>query len=229
MSNVTIELLDYVYDGSDIDWNKSVVGTLDISDNVEFPLSLTFAISDIRDINSRKGSFSKTFKIPATKNNNQLYKSVYIINSTNENNISSKKPCRILINNLYSINGLLQLKSIGTSDKPLYYSCVFYGDNLGWATNLGEKLLKDLGADGDAWDNLKGTGTGLNLQIDSPSISSTWVQDNAIYKNQNNTANDFPIVYPVVSYGDFNTSGDARTIQLLDTAKVYLNQPASNR
>jgi len=229
MSSVTIELLDYVYDGSDIDWNKSVVGTLDISDNVEFPLSLTFAISDIRDINARKGSFSKTFKIPATKNNNQLYKSVYIINSTNENNISSKKPCRILINNLYSINGLLQLKSIGTSDKPLYYSCVFYGDNLGWATNLGEKLLKDLGADGDAWDNLKGTGTGLNLQIDSPSISSTWVQDNAIYKNQNNTANDFPIVYPITSYGDFNTSGDARTIQLLDTAKVYLNQPASNK
>ena len=229
MSNVTIELLDYVYDGSNIDWDKSVVGTLDISNNVEFPLSLTFAISDIRDINSRKGSFSKTFKIPATKNNNQLYKSVYIINSTNENNISSKKPCRILINNLYSINGLLQLKSIGTSDKPLYYSCVFYGDNLGWATNLGEKLLKDLGADGDAWDNLKGTGTGLNLQIDSPSISSTWVQDNAIYKNQNNTANDFPVVYPVVSYGDFNTSGDARTIQLLDTAKVYLNQPASNK
>ena len=60
MSNVTIELLDYVYDGSNINWDNSVVGTLDISDNVEFPLSLTFAISDIRDINARKGSFSKT-------------------------------------------------------------------------------------------------------------------------------------------------------------------------
>ena len=74
------------------------------------------------------------------------------------NNISRKKPCRILINNLYSITGLLQLKSVGLSDKPQFYSCVFYGDNVGWATAVGEKLLKDLGTDGDAWDNLKGAG-----------------------------------------------------------------------
>jgi len=228
MSDVTIELLDYVYDGANIDFDKSVVGTLDVTSHSEFPLSLTFAISDIRDIDARKGSFSKTFKIPATKNNNKLYKSVYIINSKNVN-ISQKKPCRILINNLYSINGLLQLKSIGATDKPLYYSCVFYGDNLGWATALGEKLLKDLGNNGSSWDNLKGTDTGKDLQIDSPSISSTWVQDSAVHKNQNNTANDFAVVYPVTSYGDFNTSGIARTIQLLDTAKVYLNQPASNK
>ena len=148
MSNITIELLDYVYDGANIDWDKSVVGELEVSTHSEFPLSLTFSISDIRDINARKGSFSKTFKIPATKNNNQLYKSVYIVNSTSTNNISSKKPCRIVINNLYSITGLLQLKSVGLSDKPQFYSCVFYGNNISWATAIGEKLLKDLGTVG---------------------------------------------------------------------------------
>jgi hypothetical protein len=234
MSN---ELLDYVYDGASIDWDKSVVGELEVSTHSEFPLSLTFSISDIRDINARKGSFSKTFKIPATKNNfsktfkipatknnNQLYKSVYIVNSTSTNNISSKKPCRILINNLYSITGLLQLKSVGLSDKPQFYSCVFYGDNVGWATAIGEKLLKDLGTDGDAWDNLKGTDTGKDLVINKTGITSTWVQDSAIYKNQNSTANDIPLVYPITSYGDFNPSGIGRTIQLLETAKEYLNQ-----
>ena len=224
MSNITIELLDYVYDGASIDWDKSVVGELEVSTHSEFPLSLTFSISDIRDINARKGSFSKTFKIPATKNNNQLYKSVYIVNSTSTNNISSKKPCRILINNLYSITGLLQLKSVGLSDKPQFYSCVFYGDNVGWATAIGEKLLKDLGTDGDAWDNLKGTDTGKDLVINKTGITSTWVQDSAIYKNQNSTANDIPLVYPITSYGDFNPSGIGRTIQLLETAKEYLNQ-----
>jgi hypothetical protein len=224
MSNITIELLDYVYDGSSIDWDKSVVGELEVSTHSEFPLSLTFSISDIRDINARKGSFSKTFKIPATKNNNQLYKSVYIVNSTSTNNLSNKKPCRILINNLYSITGLLQLKSVGLSDKPQFYSCVFYGDNVGWATAIGEKLLKDLGTDGDAWDNLKGAGTGKDLVINKTGITSTWVQDSAIYKNQNSTANDIPLVYPVTSYGDFNPSGIGRTIQLLETAKEYLGQ-----
>ncbi len=231
MSNITIELLDYVYDGASIDWDKSVVGELEVSSHSDFPLAITFSISDIRDINARKGSFSKTFKIPATKNNNQLYKSVYIVNSKTSylddygntvNNISRKKPCRILINNLYSITGLLQLKSVGLSDKPQFYSCVFYGDNVGWATAIGEKLLKDLGTDGDAWDNLKGAGTGQNLVINKTGITSTWTQDNAVYKNQNNTTNDMPLVYPVTSYGDFNSSGIGRTIQLLDTARDYL-------
>ena len=40
MSNVTIELLDYVYDGSSIDWDKSVVGEIDVTSHSEFPLAL---------------------------------------------------------------------------------------------------------------------------------------------------------------------------------------------
>jgi len=224
MSNITIQLLDYVYLSQGvIDWSKSVVGELEVSSHADFPLALTFAISDIKNINSRKGSFSKTFKIPATKNNNQLYKSVYIVNSTNTNNLSNKKPCRILINNLYSIEGLLQLKSIGTSDKPLYYSCVFYGNNVGWATAIDEQLLKDLGINGDGWDNFKGVDKGKNITINKTYISSTWSQKNAQIINTSDV-NDIPIVFPIVSYGDYNPSGEAKTIQLLETAKEYLGQ-----
>jgi hypothetical protein len=218
MSNVTIELLDYVYDGSSIDWDKSVVGTLDVTSHSEFPLALTFAISDIKDIDSRKGTFSKTFKIPATKNNNQLYKSIYLVKSTSDNNLLNKKPCRIVINNLYSINGLLELTSIGGYDNPQYYSCVFFGNNITWASDIGENLLKDLGTDGDGWDNLKGTDTGKDLVVNKTGVSSTWVQDNAIYKDGNLTTNDIPLVYPIVSYGDFNPSGEPQTIQLLNNS-----------
>jgi hypothetical protein len=218
MSNVTIELLDYVYDGSSIDWDNSVVGTLDVTSHSEFPLALTFAIADIKDINARKGSFSKTFKIPATKNNNQLYKSIYLVKSTSTNNLLNKKPCRILINNLYSIEGLLELTSIGSNDNPQYYSCVFFGNNVSWASSIGENLLKDLGTDGDGWDNLKGTDTGKDLLVNKTGITSTWVQDNAIYKDGNQTTNDIPVVYPIVSYGDFNPSGEEKTIQLLNNS-----------
>lgn len=218
MSNVTIELLDYVYDGSNIDWDKSVVGTLDVTSHSEFPLALTFAIADIKDINARKGSFSKTFKIPATKNNNQLYKSIYLVKSTTTNNLLNKKPCRILINNLYSIQGLLELTSVGGYDNPQYYSCVFFGNNISWASDIGENLLKDLGTDGDGWDNLKGTDTGKDLIVNKTGITSTWVQDNAIHKDGNSTTNNIPVVYPIVSYGDFNPSGESQTIQLLNSS-----------
>jgi hypothetical protein len=218
MAEVRLQLLDYIYDGADLDWNKSVVGELDVTSHSEFPLALTFTIADIKDINARKGSFSKTFKIPATKNNNRLYKSIYKANTYSDNNLLNKKNCRILINNLYSIHGLLELTSVGSSDKPQYYSCVFFGNNITWASFIGENLLKDLGTDGDGWDNIKGTDTGKNLKVNKTGITSTWVQDNAIYKDGNLTTNDIPVVYPIVSYGDFNPSGEGQTIQLLNSS-----------
>jgi hypothetical protein len=218
MAEVRIQLLDYAYDGSTIDWDNSVVGELDVTSHSEFPLALTFTIADIKDINSRKGSFSKTFKIPATKNNNRLYKSIYKPNTYSTNNLLNKKSCRILINNLYSILGLLELTSVGGYDKPEYYSCVFFGNNITWASTIGETLLKDLGTDGDAWDDLKGQNTGKDLKVNKTGITSTWVQDNAVYMNGNQTTNDKAVVYPIVSYGDFNPSGEEQTIQILNSS-----------
>ena len=209
MSEVNIEILDYVYEGGVLNIDKSILGSLDVSSHSDFPLALTFTIADIRDINSRKGTFSKTFKIPATKNNNRIYKSYYYSNSTSQNNVLNKKNCRILVNNIFAIEGLLQLNAIGGADKPEYYSCVFFGNNISWASAIDEKLLKDLGTNGDGWDNLNGK-TGSNLEIKKTDIVATFSQDDA--------SGSSPVVYPVTSYGDFNPTGEEQTIQLLDTA-----------
>jgi len=223
MTNITVELLDYVYEGGVIDWDASVLGQLDVTSHSDFPMALTFTIADIRNITARKGSFSKTFKIPATKNNNQIYKSVYLANSYTTNNITSKKNCRIMFNNLYSLSGLLQLSAVGSFENPEYYSCVFFGDNMSWATALGEKLLKDLGTDGDGWTSINGkTNSGVNLQINKESISGTWDNDDAEYKTRSTTtASETAMVYPVTSYGDFNSSGEDFTLQLLDSFYTY--------
>ena len=209
MSQVTIEILDYVYESGTINFDSSILGTLDVTSHSEFPLALTFTISDIKDINARKGSFSKTFKIPATKNNNRIYKNVYLSNSTSTNNVLNKKNCRILVNNIFAIEGLLQLNAIGGVDKPEHYSCVFYGNNISWASKIDEKLLKDLGTDGSGWDNLNGK-TGTGLEINKTSIVATFSEDDA--------SGSSPVVYPVTSYGDFNPTGESQTLQLLDTA-----------
>lgn len=209
MSQVTIEILDYVYESGTINFDSSILGTLDVTSHSEFPLALTFTISDIKDINARKGSFSKTFKIPATKNNNRIYKNVYLSNSTSTNNVLNKKNCRILVNNIFAIEGLLQLNAIGGVDKPEHYSCVFYGNNISWANKIDEKLLKDLGTNGSGWDSLNGK-TGTGLEINKTSIVATFSEDDA--------SGTSPVVYPVTSYGDFNPTGEAQTLQLLDTA-----------
>ena len=206
--SVRVQILDYVNTNGDslstggtIDWDKSIVGELDITDHSDFPLALTFSIADIRDIEARSGSFSKTFKIPATKNNNQLLKSLYVENTITDNNVLSRKKCRVMVNNLYSLNGSLKITASAKKDNPSYYSCVFYGDNLAWSSALDEKYIHQLD-----WGS-----SGEGLELNKTSIMSTWTHQNSFSSNS-------PVVYPVVSYGEYNPDGITGTIQLLDIA-----------
>ena len=204
--SVKIEILDYVYTDSTntvIDWENSIVGELDITDHSDFPLAMTFQISDFKDITSTSGDYSKTFKIPATKNNNQIFKNLYIANIDVDNKVTSKKQCRILVDNLYSRAGLIQVNSVsGYGETPSHYDCVFFGNNLTWATGIEEAYMSDI-----EWG---AEGKGLTYNKDS--IVATWQHEDS------NNASNSPIVYPITSYGVYNAGGDERTIQLLDTA-----------
>ncbi len=204
--SVKIEILDYKYDASNaIDWDNSVVGELDITDHSDFPLAMTFQISDFKDLTSTTGDYSKTFKIPATKNNNKIFKHLYNPNSISENKITDKKSCRILVNNLYSTVGLLKVNAVGGyGETPSYYDCVFFGSNLGWGAGLQDKYM-----DAINWGN-----DSKNLTYNKASIMATWQHADC---DDASSASDAPIVYPITSYGVYNEGGKARTIQLLDT------------
>ena len=184
---------------TEVDINKSIIGELDVSSHSDFPLALTFNIADYKDIEARKGSFSKTFIIPATGNNNSLLKNLYVPNSTFSGNpITEQKKCRIIIGRLYSIKGVLKISSVTTEKYPSSYSCVFYGDNTSWTTLLDNALLKDVPLDNST-----------ALEIKKDSIMDSWSQLDA-------TTTTSPIVYPLVSYGDFNPSvGSPGCVQLL--------------
>lgn len=211
--SVRIEILDYKYTDSTntvIDWDASVVGELEITSHTDFPLAMTFQISDFKDITSTSGDYSKTFKFPATKNNNNLLKHLYTPNINNTNNITERKPCRIISGGMYTQLGLIRITGVGGYGKvPSSYSGVFYGNNLTWASDLGDAYMNEL-----AW----GT-DGENLTYNKTSIMATW-QDVDCNTNPNSY-----IVYPITSYGQYNAEGDTRTIQLLDTAST---QPITN-
>ena len=212
-----------------INWDKSIAGTLEVGNSEEFPLALTFSISEARDLNARTGTFSKTFDIPASKNNNKVLKASYYQGSVIEGNtINTKKSARISVDDIYSLTGLLQVTAISQSSEPLYYSCVFYGNNIDWSQSLDDKLLMDLSVnsveDGSGWDNLNGrTGnSGIGLQVYEPSISSSWNTDSATSVTSLTgtvSANTIPVIYPIVGYGVYNSSaGSPATIQLLKNA-----------
>ena len=200
--SVKIQILDYVLDGSsNIDWTKSIVGELDVTDHSDFPLAMTFQISDIKDITATSGDYSKTFKVPATKNNNNLLKHLYTPNSSNTNSATQNKSCRILVNDLYSLVGLIKVTGVGGyGEKASFYNCVFYGNNLGWAVSLDNLLMSDI-----VWGS-----EGSNLVYQKDEIVATWSDEHC-------DSSTSPIVYPITSYGDFNFSIQTPFIQLLDT------------
>jgi hypothetical protein len=184
---------------------RSIYGELDITEHSEFPLALTFQVSDIKDFTATSGNYSKTFKIPATKNNNKLLKNPYIVNTENQVDVYENIPCRIFVNDLYSLEGIMKVTGVGANgESPSYYDCIFYGNNLTWASFLQNKLLKDIN-----WGS-----TGVGLTYNKSSITATWQHADS---DDASSASAAPIVYPIVSYGDFNPEGEPQTIQLLDT------------
>jgi len=210
---IAVELTD----DNGIVWEKSIVGELDVTNHVDFPLALTFQISDIKDITSTSGDYSKTFKIPATKNNNKILKHQYITNSEySGEHISIMRDCRILVNDFYSLVGKIKVTGIsGYGETPSNYDCVFFGNNLGWAKELDGKYMDETFGDGyGLWGS-----AGSQLEYNKTKIMATWADENC-------DSSTSPIVYPVVSYGDYNPDGTAYTIQLLDTAYDY-NQTGS--
>lgn len=204
-----------IYQMSVIDWDNSVVGELDVTDHDDFPLALTFQISDIKDITSTSGDYSKTFKVPATKNNNNLLKHIYIPNINVDNKVNSPKKCRILLNNIFALSGTLRVTGVtGIDQNPIHYNCIFLGNNIGWSEGIGDSTMLDLFSE-------DGYGDGNVYKREN--IISSWDQIDS------STNNDL-IVYPIVSYGDYNPDGREGTIQLLDNAGGhYDGAPSGSR
>ena len=200
----------YVFSLSGVDRKKSVIGELELTDHAEFPLALTFQIADAQEISATTGDYSKTFKVPATKHNNNLLKHIYNPLVKTENNLTNFKPCRIITDGIQEITGLLRISGVaGYGENPSYYECVFYGNNMSWAKKLEGKFLNEP----DLFENSK------DLVYKREEIINTWNDDDC-------TSSGSPIVYPVTSYGDYNPDGEARSVQLLKTWSQAGGYPA---
>ena len=139
--------VEYVYVNilSDIDWDNSFVGELDVTEHSDFPLAITFQISDLRDLTSTSGDYSKTFKIPASKNNNKVLKHLFSPQSITSSKASNPKPCRIMVDGTQCLVGSIRITSIGGYNEDAnYYDCVFFGNNTSWAIELEDEYMSDL-------------------------------------------------------------------------------------
>ena len=100
-------------------------GTLDIYEGINYPFN--YAIGDVRDITKRNIDFSKTIKIPATKNNNKFFEYFFNVNvQSGSFDINQKEFIRVEENGNIVFEGFLQLLSVTVNDGFSYYEAVVF-------------------------------------------------------------------------------------------------------
>lgn len=87
-------------------------GVLDVSEKTNFPI--TFNVGDVRDLSSRKGTFSKTIILEGTKNNHDLLGHYYDVNiQAGSFNINTLTRCQVIQDGVPILDdALLQLVSV---------------------------------------------------------------------------------------------------------------------
>ena len=110
----------------------------------EFPnISVNYQFSDIKNPETRKGSFSQTFKLPFTDNNNKFFENWYNYNNeTQYFNTREKFAAAIYVGTVPQIEGYLQLKAV--YKKGQYYEVVVFSNAADLFAVIGENSLKDV-------------------------------------------------------------------------------------
>lgn len=105
-------------------------------------ISLNFQFSDIKEPQTRKASYSQTFKLPFTDNNNEFFQNWYNVNADTLMFDTRKRFKGILyVGTNPQFEGFIQLRSV--YQKARLYEVVLLSNTADLFTNVGNKPLKD--------------------------------------------------------------------------------------
>tara|TARA_R100000655_G_scaffold24380_1_gene49059 strand:- start:9357 stop:13298 length:3942 start_codon:yes stop_codon:yes gene_type:complete len=181
-----------------INYDKSVIGTLEVSNSEDFPLDISYTVSDGKSLDKRFGDYSKSFDLPATKRNNKIFNQIWKANvDQSEKTTYGIKDCRINVDGTPFFDGKIQIKKSAHAGKAKSYTCTIYGGNFSWMSELKDKGLCEVYDEAD------------EFMYDFPTIESTWLKD------QSQT----DIQFPLISYRDFNRGGLQNYINTFDTGR----------
>jgi len=161
----------------------SVIGLLEVSDSEDFPLNISYTVSDGKNLDARFGDYSQTFDLPATANNNRILNHIWKANvDQSSKKLFGVKDCRVLVNGVPFFDGMMQVKASEHKGSPESYSCTLYGGNFSWMSTLKDKNLCEVFDDTDTFT------------FDYFNIENTFLQ----------TQDTTNIQYPLISRKDFN-------------------------
>jgi len=128
-----------------LDSTNNVLGDLDLENFNDFPLVITKGIVNLDNLKSRTGTYTKTFKVPNTKNNSVLLSNVDDINSRKDfRDALGRKPCIIMVNGNQVEKGFVQVSRVYNGFEVDSFELVFFGNNIDWVKQAAELKLNSL-------------------------------------------------------------------------------------
>jgi hypothetical protein len=180
-------------------------GVLDVSENLALPI--TFSVGDIRDLSSRKGTFSKTVTLAGTKNNNELLGHYYDVNiQAGTFNLNTLTKCQVIQNGVPILDdALLQLVSVSKVQTNNRFE-----DEVSY-----EVLIKDSRAE------FFTAITNANLtDLDFSDLDHTFSSTDIVASFSNTVTDGYKYVMPYVINNDYNANDFKPAIY----AKTYFDR-----
>ena len=150
-------------------------------------------VLDISNIEKNLGDYSKTFTVPASKNNNLLFKHWYNANIDNQFDARVKVDGRIDIDGMPFRIGAFRLAKVNVKNQRVSsYTINFFGNFVSLKDILGEEELKDL----DYLDNFShqfsynNVKTGLQSSLFEDNVKYTLASGKRYYYNSNNSLDE---------------------------------------
>jgi hypothetical protein len=159
-------------------------------------ISLTAKLNDIEKLSNVFTDFSDSFTVPASKNNNELFKHYYDFDIDNTFNANIRVPAYIEIDTIPFRYGTIQLEAVKLKNHlPDNYKITFYGNITQLTTLFGDDVINDLDYDVTA-------GVKTKVRSDISQYDFEYNGPNIINGINLPTFKNGDIIIPLISYGN---------------------------
>lgn len=174
------------------------------------PIRLTLSVEDITNTEANS-VFSKTFRVPATSNNNQFFKHAFLIDGI-DYDVTVKKPAQVLVDGSEFRTGHIRLQKIyinGQQDK-IEYEILFLGETRDFSSKIGDKNMCELQI------------PDLSHVLNTANIVESWQAFPQGGPNGGLFGGD--VLYPLIDHGNTYVDGVAQEARISVTASNRFTQ-----
>ena len=157
--------------------SDTVDSTFQLDLQEEPNISLNFQFSDIKEPDTRKSSYSQTFKLPFTDNNHNFFQNWYNVNiDTLVYDTRTKFNATLYMGTVPQFEGSLQLKAV--YQKAQVYEVVLMSNTADLFSVIGENKLRDTLRNDDGTYSAE-----LNHQFNETQMANSWNGSSSAFVN----------------------------------------------